>query len=46
VKLAIVALERAGQVGALEGVGIMLASEPPSRVWQVRELLGELLALG
>src|SRR5262249_10288286 len=46
VKLAIVALEGARQVSAIARVGITLPPEAPSGLWQVRELLGELLALG
>jgi hypothetical protein len=45
-KLAVVGLERTAQVGALDGMRIMLASEPPFGLWQTYELLGELLSWG
>ena len=32
-------------MGALDGVGVILASESACRLWQLRELPGELLAL-
>ena len=46
VERALVRLQCAGQMGALTGVGVLLASESPSGLGQLREPLGELLALG